>query len=226
MSRDLLMHLANVVFLFSFAARDVMWLRVLSFSGGLLLCTYFATFEPPALAPLAWQLLFLAIHAYRIATLAAERRPVALTDAEERLHGLVFRPLSRRELAKLARVGRWVRVDPGDALCSQGEALDRLMVIGSGLAEVWVDGAKVAELRPGRFVGEMGFLLDQPTSASVVAVEPTEYLAWEKPALRGLVAACPEIGGVLQQTLGSDLASKLRGEKRHPGAAPPQRDAG
>lgn len=206
----MLMHIGNLLFLFSFAARDVLKLRVLAMLGCVLLTGWFATRNPVAWGSIYWQAAFLMVHVVRITALIRERRPVALTVDEERLHRLVFRSLSTRKVAQLCRAGAWSTAGAGQVLCAQGETLDRLMVLSDGAADVLVDGRKVAGLAPGRFIGEMGFLLEEPASAEVRADGSARYLTWSHRDLRAFLAKHAAIHGVLQRTLSADLAIKLK----------------
>jgi hypothetical protein len=204
------MHIGNLLFLFSFAARDVLKLRILAMFGCVLLTAWFATRQPPVWNGIFWQSGFLVVHVYRVTMLIRERRPVPLTMDEERAQTLVFRSLSTREVARICRAGVWHTAQAGDVLCEQGVKLARLMLLIDGAADVLVDGRRVAGLVPGRFVGEMAFLTGEPTSASVRAEGAARYLAWDHEALRAFLSKNRGLNDVLQRTLGSDLAIKLR----------------
>jgi CRP/FNR family cyclic AMP-dependent transcriptional regulator len=66
-----------------------------------------------------------------------------------------------------------------------GDATDSLYIVLSGRLKVMMsdsDGKEVilSILGPGEFFGEMGLIDDEPRSASVVAIEPCELLAFAK----------------------------------------------
>jgi CRP-like cAMP-binding protein len=73
----------------------------------------------------------------------------------------------------------WLRRDwiaPGMALIEQGGKTGQLYVLRDGRLEVTRDGKHVTTIKtPGAVIGEMSVLLDQPQSASVVAVTEVEY---------------------------------------------------
>src|SRR5205823_258801 len=90
-----------------------------------------------------------------------------------------------------------------------GEETAEVMLIFSGRVSVEKNGRKLAELRSGDFVGEIGFVKGTPAAASVTTLEPTRYVAFEKRALRALIARNASMGIVLNAELTEDMADKL-----------------
>jgi hypothetical protein len=203
-----LVHVANVLLLASFLVRDILWLRLLNVLAGVAFIVYFAA--QPVWAPVGWNGLFLLINVVQIWRLFLERRPVRLSAEELALHQLTFRALTPREFSRLLGIGRWADAPAGERLVEQGVVLDRILVLCSGGADVVVGASRVAQLRPGQLVGEMGFLTGAKTSACVVAREPVRYLALPAAALRALFQKHPELRAAMQAVIGSDLVAKLR----------------
>ncbi len=205
-----LIHLANVLFLFSYLVRDILWLRALSVIAGCCLIPYFY-FQPRAdWAAIAWNVVFMSLNLYQIARLLAERRPVRFSDEEQRLYQLVFRTLTPREFARLLKLADWRDAAPAECLVAQNQALDRMLVLYSGAATVKVNDQSVAELKPGRLIGEMSFLTGEKTSASVWALGGARYVAWPSAELKRFLADNAELRAALQLVIGADLATKLR----------------
>lgn len=119
---------------------------------------YFYIRPDPLLAPIYWSLVFIALNVYWICRLLLERRPIKLTEEEQRLCHLVFRTLTPRKMLKLLKLARWENAGTGECFTKQGKALDRIMVIYSGKACVEVDGETVDELQAGEFIGDMASL--------------------------------------------------------------------
>ncbi len=207
---DYLIHLANILILGSFLVRDMVWLRLLSVLAGVSFIFYFGSQAQPLWEPVVWNGLFIVINGVQIARLIRERRPVYLTEEQEQLRQLVFRSLKARDLLYLVDAGRWRELQEGERLCAQGEAMDELMVIYTGSAQVSVGDAVVAELGPGMFVGEMGFMTDEAASAAVTVREPMRCLAWPKQSFRARLLERPELRAAMQFVLGADMARKLK----------------
>lgn len=111
-------------------------------------------------------------------------------EATEALAGVAERRLLDRELVRLlpevfqtsgpgvvremSRRFRWVQLERGETLFSQGDPGDALYVLVSGRLRVELEtdsGPRVVgEVAPGETVGEMSLLSDEPRSATVVAL--------------------------------------------------------
>jgi len=202
-------HVANVLYLFSYLVKDILWLRLLTVVAGSVLLAYYVLLPVPLWAAIGWNVVFLAINVRQIHVLLLERRPVCLTPDELRLHQLAFRSLSQREFAKLLRLAHWENVVADQRFVSKGQPLDRIMVIADGRACVQIAGASGVELRPGCFVGEMSFLTGQTPNADVVATEPTRLVTWPQSELRTFLGRDAELRAIVQMAIGEDLVAKL-----------------
>ena len=207
---DYLVHAANVLYLFSYLVKDILWLRVLTVVAAGSLLPYFYFRAEPMMAPIYWNAFFIAINIYHIQRLLFERRPVRLALEEQELYQQRFRPLTPREFVKLVGAGRWTRYGSGEELVAERSEPDRVLVIASGRAVVSRAGREVAALGPGSFVGEMSFITGEPASASVAAAEPLRVVEWSAASLRRVLDKNPSVQSAMQLIFGTDLAGKLR----------------
>jgi hypothetical protein len=203
-------HLANGLYVASYLVKDILWLRVFTVLGGLVLLAYYSLMPTPLWAAIAWNVLFLTINLAQIRLLLLERRPVRLEPDEMRLYQLAFRSLTLREFAKLIQLAQWKTVDAGERIVRRGEALDTVMVLVSGRVRVEIDGAPVRELSAGRFVGEMSFLTGKDTTADVVTIDSVRAVSWPQRELRALLSQNAELRAAVQMVIGEDVIAKLR----------------
>jgi Cyclic nucleotide-binding domain len=212
---DLLIHSANVLYLFAFMVRDILWLRFLAVIATFCLIPYFYFRPEPLMTPIYWNLVFAALNLYWIVRLLLERRPVKLSAQEQRLCELVFRTMRPREMIKLLKVATWQSAAAGECFVRRGEPLDRLMVIYSGRACVEVDGRNVAELQPGQFIGSISYVTGETAPANIMLIEPTRYVSWSKANLKGFMQKNPDLHTALKMTLAIDLTKWLRATWAH-----------
>jgi hypothetical protein len=205
-----LIHVANLLYLGSYLVKDILWLRVLTVTAGMVLLVYYAMFPMPLWAAVVWNVLFALINLHQIRTLLLERRPVTLRPDELLLYQLAFRRLTEREFAKLLAIGEWREVGVGERIVHRGQALHQLIVLVSGRVRVEVDDKPMAELRPGCLVGAMSFVTGQMPNADVVAMEPTRTVSWQDEVLRKLLETNVELRAAVQQVIGDDLIAKLQ----------------
>jgi CRP-like cAMP-binding protein len=141
------------------------------------------------MTPTYWNLVFTGLNLFWIARLLLERRPVTLSEEEQRLCELVFRTMTPREMIKLLKLATWEEV--------------------SGKACVEVDGRNVAELQPGQFIGSISYVTEEAAPANIVALEPTRTVSWPKPKLEAFMRKNPDLHSALKTTLAIDLARWL-----------------
>ncbi len=206
---DYLINIANILYLFSYLVRDILWLRILTVIAASCLIPYFYFRPDPLIIAIYWNLLFTSLNIFWIGRLLIERRPVQLSGNDLRLYQLVFRCLTPREMQQLLKLGRWEKAAEQECFISQGNTLDRLMVICSGKACVMKDGIAVEELGDGQFIGGISFISENSAPADVIALEETYYMSWPKKELKAFLEGKAELHTALQLTLGFDLSKRL-----------------
>jgi CRP-like cAMP-binding protein len=110
----------------------------------------------------------------------------------------LFSDLSDRELGLLSATGRRQRFPPKNIVFQEGDTGEVLLVILSGKVKVLLSGKDGREfiltmLGPGNFFGEMAILEAAPRSATVMTVEPCEFLLLGQKDLVGLLKTQPLI---------------------------------
>src|SRR5579884_3015481 len=94
----------------------------------------------------------------------------------------IFSQLSPEEARRLATYATETSVADGQILMKQGDYSTELIAIEEGSADVIRDGDKVASLKAGDLVGEMGLLERRPRNADVIATSPMRVVKlthWE-----------------------------------------------
>ena len=207
---EYLIHIANVLYLFSYSMRDILWLRVLTVAAACFLLPYFYYRPDPLYPAIFWNLVFMTLNVYWICRLLLERRPVKLSDDEQQLCQIAFRTLTPREMKKILKLSSWEDADPGECFVSMNDPLERLILIYSGKANVELDGQKVGELYAGQFIGEMSYFTEEVAADNVVAAEATRYVSWPKDQLKSFLDNNSDLRAAFQIILGSVLAKRLQ----------------
>jgi thioredoxin reductase (NADPH) len=119
---------------------------------------------------------------------------------------LMFPRLSESKLSWLRkRASRRQSFEVGEVLYEHAVREAPFFVLESGRVE-FVDrkpgkDVHVAEADSGTFIGDIAIFTGEPTLTACVAVEPTETIVFERPALREMVASWPEFGEHVFSTL-------------------------
>ncbi len=118
----------------------------------------------------------------------------------------LFSRLSERGLRAILKSAADKEFKAGTKIVSEGDTGVGFYLIISGGAEVRKGGERLAKLGKGSFFGEMSLLDEAPRSADVIATDDTRCLILSPWAMKGLIAAYPEVAlGMLKE-----LARRLR----------------
>lgn len=121
-------------------------------------------------------------------------------------HGLTTMPkaLSRRFL----NAGIWRDVKPGVPLTTEGQKVEHLHFLIEGMAGVYFNESKLAEIREG-FIGEMNVMQPGPASATVRIEAPSRVFSLPGETLRRMCRADAEFSAFLDQHLNAAVKRKL-----------------
>jgi CRP-like cAMP-binding protein len=94
----------------------------------------------------------------------------------------LFSDLSPEEAKRLAAFATETSAADGQILMKEGDYSTELIAIEEGTADVIRGGEKIASLKDGDLIGEMGLLAREPRNADVVATSPMRLMKlthWE-----------------------------------------------
>jgi cAMP-dependent protein kinase regulator len=94
----------------------------------------------------------------------------------------LFSDLSPEEARRLSAFASETSAADGQILMKQGDYSTELIAIEEGTADVIKDGNKIASLKQGDLIGEMGLLEREPRNADVIATSPMRLVKlthWE-----------------------------------------------
>ncbi len=94
----------------------------------------------------------------------------------------IFSDLRPEEARRLAAFATETSAAEGQILMKEGDYSTELIAIEEGTADVLRGGQKIASLKQGDLIGEMGLLAREPRNADVIATSPMRLLKlthWE-----------------------------------------------
>ncbi len=94
----------------------------------------------------------------------------------------IFSHLSPEEAKRLAAFATETSAAEGQMLMKEGDYSVELIAIDEGTADVIQEGKKIASLKQGDLIGEMGLLEHRPRNADVIATSPMRLIKlthWE-----------------------------------------------
>jgi len=127
----------------------------------------------------------------------------------------LFGKLSLKQVREISGHMSAVDVPEGDAIYIEGEPADYMSMLITGKLSVLkeTDRGKtrqIAEISPGRSVGEMSMLDGLPHSATVVAAVESTVAILTREAMEKLISQEPQLGANLLRTLAETISIRLR----------------
>jgi hypothetical protein len=203
------LHAANILLLFAYLVRDILWLRVFALASSLIAIPYFVHQPTPMWAPITWSTCFATINLFQSWRLLIERRPVKLTAEEKLVHQLAFQELSPRKVLEILSLGQWRDAPVSEQLIESGKCPDEILLIVRGKVQVKRGENVLGELGPGSLVGSALLLNGLPPEIDEFVAEPVRAVSWDAQVLDRYLSANPETRVVLQRYLARDLAGKV-----------------
>jgi CRP/FNR family transcriptional regulator, cyclic AMP receptor protein len=112
----------------------------------------------------------------------------------KRLEGVrIFSGLSKKELEQVAGWTDELSVREGYELATEGRFAHEFFVIEEGTAEVVQGGARIADLGPGDFFGEIALLETERRTATVRATSPMEVIVMFEREFKQMERALPAV---------------------------------
>jgi MFS family permease len=133
-------------------------------------------------------------------------------DADElRILGSVpiFAPLPGGTLEHLAARLVPLRVDAGSVVMREGDLGDRFYIVAEGELEVTQDGARIAELEPGDYFGEIALLRDTARTATVTVKTDAVLYALDREEFLAAVTGHPLSAEAAETVMSARLAGPL-----------------
>jgi Popeye protein conserved region len=206
---DYLVHFSNILMLVSYSVRNILWLRWFAVAAALTNIPYFLLQDTVLWPPVLWALVFTTINLYQISRIYLERRPVVLSQDEQKLYNMGFQSLRPREFVSLVLAGEWKNAAAGDKVLTEGEPVSSICIPISGSVQVHKRGQQLDASKPGRVIGTALALTGDPSPVDATFTEPGRYMCWPLYNIRSFLDKRPELRTTLQSLVNRDLAAKL-----------------
>ena len=208
-SVNYLVHFSNVLMLVSYWVRDILWLRWFAVAAALTNIRHFLLQPIKLWPPVMWAFVFTAINPYQILPIYLKRRPVVLSEEEQKLYNMGFALLRPREFISLLLAGEWKNAAAGEAVLTEGNPVSTLCIAVSGSLNVRKGGKEVMALKPGQLIGTALALTGEPSPLAATFAEPASYFCWPRSNIRAFLDKRPDLRLTLQSLVNRDLAAKV-----------------
>ncbi len=206
-------HLSYILLIVSSLMRRMFWLR-LFVMGSAIAGIIFDWFMIGNVVGAFWQALLVLVNVVQIVLLWTRDRRAKFSQEEQEMIAAWLTGGTPGTKRLLLDMGRHETLEPGEVLTEEGVRPRFLTYIVSGAAVVQADGAEVARVAPGHFVGEMSLMGDGLASATVTIAEPARVWQVERNKLDRMKENQPELYGLIEAGTALNLRAKvLRGNR-------------
>jgi hypothetical protein len=202
-------NMANLIFIGAYLVKDILWLRLLSILGSLVVIPFYLLQSEPLWTPMIWSCVFISIHATRAWGIVKERRPIAFTGDERLLYDKTFSTLSPQQFKSLLAIGEWQDLERGHVLHSTGDPPDSLEAVVRGELEARRHGRVLGHARPGDLAGLASVLSGSPELYDATVTRPARVMRWRRADLQKFAGANEGLTSALRKIAAAALADKL-----------------
>ena len=208
----ILLNCGYVTWLAAFMTKKIVWLRLLTITGNIIVIPYFLYFhEKPLWNTIVWVGVYTVINLIMLFIIYLESRPIKLSDLEQKIYDMTFKSLEPRVFKKLIDHGSLEKFQPEVNLVTRDSELDSLMYVVEGEAEVVLKHGEHIIIPAGGFIGEQSYITGEKTSADVkTGKEAAKIIRWNSELLRRYLKGQNTLKDHLDLIFTADLIHKLR----------------
>ena len=201
-------HTTYVLLAISYLVRDIVWLRIIAIPASLcsMAFCYWGRDEPIWLI-IGWNCVFLVVNAYQLGAIRYSIHQSQGAPSFGRLWSQVSGEILLVDAVKLFRCAKPLSVAKTTRLLSRGSIGEKFYFLLDGTVTITLANGVGTSTDQACFLGEIGFLTSEPSTACIDAEAGAEFLVWDVARLKALLRASP----TLHESLGRHLTRVLRG---------------
>jgi hypothetical protein len=191
----------------AYILKNILWLRILLVIAAIIYIISGISLGITSM--IGWNSAYLLINLSHVVILLLDRVTIALPEETVEIYHRDFSTLSTREFKKLVMYNEFC-IFQDDMIINEGEAPDQLYIVLRGTVNVVKDGATLATLDRGDFIGEMSFLTKDAASASAYAENMVQCAFWTHADLEKMKLKNNGVYDKFIAIIGCDLVRKLK----------------
>ena len=118
-------------------------------------------------------------------------------------HSILFKSLDDEARDAVAQIAQAQPFEAQEVLLEEGQTNNNLYLLSTGKVHIWTSSESIIvelkDLGPGDFFGEVGFLREQPATATVEALQPGIVIVFPKNEMNAVLKDHPTVARILNQ---------------------------
>ena len=211
MTPILLANLGFAIALIALLFRDILWLRVVSVLGTLLIFPMYIFSDEIGWTSIGWNSAHIVINSIQIVILILLRRPLVLKGVEKQIHTSIFYAITTRTFDKIFKLAKFEEYVNNTELIHIDEPIHNLYLVINGDVEVTLHDDTKRIVSSNTFLGEQAFITGETASATVrILSDRATLLKWDHQTLQNFLNKDVALSNTFDLILTSDIIEKLR----------------
>ena len=211
MTPILLANLGFAIALIALLFRDILWLRVVSVLGTLLIFPMYIFRDEIGWTSIGWNSAHVVINSIQIVILILLRRPLLLKGIEKQIHTSIFNAITTRTFDKIFKLAKFEEYVNNTELIHIDEPIHNLYLVINGDVEVTLQDDTKRIVSSNTFLGEQAFITGETASATVrILSDRATLLKWDHQTLQNFLNKDVALSNTFDLILTSDIIEKLR----------------
>lgn len=200
------------LFALSYTMRDIRWLRIISIVAASidLLIYFYVRPGQPMWVQVVFSGVLIGINAYQLYALWRDTQGSGFEGDIKFLYESVFSTLTPGEFRRLVSIGSLENLEKGHCVLRINHAVEAVAVLAHGELAISREGNILTHILPGAFIGEMGYITENPASVNVTVSKHARLLCFPITGLKTMEISHPELHAKLTGIMGRDIVEKLR----------------
>lgn len=200
--------LASASFIFGYLIIHQVVLRLMMMAGSAFyIVYYFLVGDAPLWGAIYGSILMICTNIIGLCTLYLRNANISVPKASEDIYHLFF-PIQPGDFRALMRLGKRSVLQEERIITREDQPLDFLYFVIRGTAQV-VKRQSAFPVPSPVFAGEVAYLLESRSSATMILPAGAEIIEWHVPTLRKAMQRKPRIKLALDAVISRDLATKV-----------------
>jgi CRP-like cAMP-binding protein len=216
-------HGSFILVAISYAVDDFVQLRLIAIAGSsaMLVFAYFHPHGRVLWLPFKWNVLFIALNAYRVLKIHVDRFFASqLSPLMKHIHDHHFYVMDTSDFARLMRLGHVQTFKKGELVIQQNHENRHVRLVLQGTLNVERDGVVTYQMHEGNFISETGLhagllLRGNVTSCCDVIANDDDVvvLTWDRTDLMHLLEVDKNMQKSMKAVMSWDIVSKLKSQR-------------
>jgi hypothetical protein len=208
---DILLSIGQIVRIFGFIFKSIVWLRTIICIAACIIITssVFIGLQAPGMKSVfGFNIIIFITNLLHLIRLINLKRDISISDDLKQIYEKYFITLKPREFLHLMTCATLNEGQKGEVLIKQNHKTD-LLFLKTGSVEIKVDNNVIETISDNMFLGDFSFIGNINTVASVACVGDVSYYQWKKENLTKVSKSLPHIYENFKQIVSLSIVNKI-----------------